>query len=156
MTHQTQKRLAANILGVGINKVWFDPNRLEDIKEALTKQDIRDLIKDGAIKSKQTEYKKVKKEKKKRRTGKMKKRVKRRKQKYVKLIRKLRKYLKEIRKMDKISSKEYNHLRRLSKAGIFKSKKHLEEYVKVTIFKEAGEEKKEKPRKEKGKRGKKK
>ena len=39
-----QKRLAAQILKCGRNRVRFDPDRLEDIKEAITKTDIRSLI----------------------------------------------------------------------------------------------------------------
>ena len=39
-TLRTKKVMAAKVLGVGINKVWFDPQRLTEIKEAITKQDI--------------------------------------------------------------------------------------------------------------------
>ena len=41
-----QRRLAAQILKCGENRVRFDPESLEDIKEAITKQDIKDLLKD--------------------------------------------------------------------------------------------------------------
>lgn len=45
----TQKRISADLLKCGVNRVWFDPNRLTEIKEAITKADIRGLIKDIAI-----------------------------------------------------------------------------------------------------------
>lgn len=44
------KELAAGMFGVGLDKVWLNPDSLEDIKKALTKDDIRGLIADGLIK----------------------------------------------------------------------------------------------------------
>jgi large subunit ribosomal protein L19e len=133
-----QKKLTARILKVGKNKVWIDPDRMEDIKEAITSEDIRELIRDKAIKKKLTKgvkaragakRKKRKKKGRKRRTGRIKKRINKRKQKYVKNIRKLRNYLKSIRKQNKISSKEHNKLKKLIKAGYLTSKKNIEEYI---------------------------
>ncbi len=49
MNLKTQRRIAAKILKVGINRVRFDPEMLTEIKEAITKSDIRSLIKKGAI-----------------------------------------------------------------------------------------------------------
>src|SRR3989338_2912164 len=49
MKFTTQKRIAAQVLRVGTTKVWFSPERLSDIKEAITKSDIRALISAGAI-----------------------------------------------------------------------------------------------------------
>ena len=39
-----QRRLAAQMLKCGKNRVKFDPDSLEEIKEAITKADIRGLI----------------------------------------------------------------------------------------------------------------
>src|SRR3990167_6861646 len=44
-----KKNLAAKTLGVGRDRVIFNINRLDEIKEAITKQDIRDLFSNGAI-----------------------------------------------------------------------------------------------------------
>ena len=44
-----KKSLAARVFGVGKSRVVFAKSRLNEIKEAITKQDIRDLKKDGAI-----------------------------------------------------------------------------------------------------------
>ena len=44
-----QRRLAAQILKCGENRIKFDPDSLEDIKEAITKTDIRSLINNGLI-----------------------------------------------------------------------------------------------------------
>jgi large subunit ribosomal protein L19e len=45
----SQKRIAAAILDCGENRVWFDPEQLTDIANAVSREDIRGLIKDGAI-----------------------------------------------------------------------------------------------------------
>jgi len=44
-----QKRLAANILSCGRKRVWLDPNEINEISMANSRQNIRKLIKDGFI-----------------------------------------------------------------------------------------------------------
>ena len=44
-----KKRVAADLLGCGVNRVRFDQERLDEISEAITREEIRFLIKDGAI-----------------------------------------------------------------------------------------------------------
>jgi large subunit ribosomal protein L19e len=44
-----QRRLASIILKCGENRVWIDPARQDDIMDAVTRSDIRTLIKSGAI-----------------------------------------------------------------------------------------------------------
>ncbi len=46
-----QKRLAADVLDVGENKLWFDPEAQGDIAEAITREDIRELVDDGIIRA---------------------------------------------------------------------------------------------------------
>ncbi|HIE31474.1 MAG TPA: 50S ribosomal protein L19e [Methanosarcinales archaeon] len=48
----TQRRIAANILGIGVHRVWLDPAEAEGIALATTRSDIRDLIGSDAIRSK--------------------------------------------------------------------------------------------------------
>ncbi|MFB6087217.1 MAG: 50S ribosomal protein L19e [Haloarculaceae archaeon] len=50
-----QKRMAADVLDVGENKVWMDPSRQGDIADAITRQDIRDLVDEGAIRAEEPE-----------------------------------------------------------------------------------------------------
>ncbi len=45
----SQRRVAAQLLKCGENRVWFDPARLSEVKEAITKADVRKLINDLAI-----------------------------------------------------------------------------------------------------------
>ena len=44
----SQKRLSASILKCGVNRVWFDPERISDIENAISREDLRGLITDGA------------------------------------------------------------------------------------------------------------
>jgi LSU ribosomal protein L19E len=48
-----QKRLAADVLDVGESRVRLDPDRQGDIAEAITREDIRELIDDGVIEANQ-------------------------------------------------------------------------------------------------------
>ena len=48
-----QKRIAASILKCGVNRVWFDPSRISDIENAISREDLRGLVTDGAIKARQ-------------------------------------------------------------------------------------------------------
>ena len=47
-----QRRLAADELDVGANRIWFDPERQGDIADAITREDVRELIDEGVIDSK--------------------------------------------------------------------------------------------------------
>lgn len=46
-----QRRLAADVLGVGRNRVWFDPAAQAEIAEAITRADIRALVDDGTVRA---------------------------------------------------------------------------------------------------------
>ncbi|KAL9531339.1 hypothetical protein SMMN14_05227 [Sphaerulina musiva] len=45
----TQKRLAASVTGAGKRKIWLDPNEVNEISNANSRQTIRKLIADGLI-----------------------------------------------------------------------------------------------------------
>jgi len=123
-----KKKLAAETLGVGLYRIILDPDRLEEIKEAITKQDIRDLKASGAIKIKEIDGRKKKKKRKTRkRIGKIRKKVQKRKQEYVRITRKLRNYIKELKKQGRLDSKKYQELRKQIKSRKFKSKRQLKE-----------------------------
>lgn len=44
-----QKRLAASVLDCGRRKVWLDPNEVNEISMANSRQNIRKLVKDGFV-----------------------------------------------------------------------------------------------------------
>jgi large subunit ribosomal protein L19e len=128
MNLNKKKQLAAKTLGVGKGKIAFNINRLEEIKEAITKQDIRDLKQSGAIDVKENVgRRKLVKRKTRKRVGKIKIKVKTRKQDYVNLTRKLRTYLKELKKQGKIENEKYKEARRKIKNKDYKSKRNLKE-----------------------------
>ena len=128
MNLRKKKALAARTFGVGIERIEFLQPRVEEIKEAITKQDIRDLHKDGAIIIKRVKGRKRKPIKsKKKTTGNIRKKLKKRKQNYVILTRKLRKHLAENK--EKLTEKENKDLRKKIRNKFFRSKSHLKEYM---------------------------
>jgi len=130
MNLSKKKSLAVKTLKVGKDRIIFVNSRLEDIKEAITKQDIKDLQKDGAIIVKEIKgRKKNLKRKKKRSTGNIRKKVNKRKERYVIMTRKLRKYIKELRNQGKLSREESLDIRKKIRNKSYKSLGNLKEYV---------------------------
>jgi len=44
-----KRELVARILGVGANRIRFEPDRLEDVADSITRENIRSLVNSGAI-----------------------------------------------------------------------------------------------------------
>jgi large subunit ribosomal protein L19e len=125
-----RKELACRVFGVGKSKILFDITRLPEIKEAITKQDIRDLYASGAISIKETRGRKLKvKRTTKRGPGKIKWVIGNKKRKYIILVRKLRKYIAELRIQGKLNPVQYLDLRKKIRARAFKDKAHLKEQM---------------------------
>jgi large subunit ribosomal protein L19e len=130
MNLSRKKELASKVLNVGKNRIVFMEESLSEIKEAITRQDIIDLNKSGAIQIKEVSgRKKIVKRKHRRRTGKIKKKVKNRKQEYVIITRKLRKFAKHLLKTSSIDKEEYRETRKQIRSRKFKSKRHLKEHL---------------------------
>lgn len=131
MKLDVKKQLAARTLGVGLGRIKFDINRLEEIKEAITKQDIKDLHSTGAIIIKEKSGRQTKQKRKTRkREGKKRLKVNKRKQEYVIITRKLRRYIKELKTQGKLDKEKYLELRKKIKMKEFKSKRHIKEHIK--------------------------
>ncbi len=142
MELKAQKRLAAKILGVGINRVWIDPARAADVEAAISRGDIRRLIHDGTIKARpergvsraRARERAAKRKKGRRRgTGSRKGAAKARqpkKEAWIRTVRPLRAKLREFRNKRMIDVKDYRRLYRMVKGGAFRSKAHLETYLK--------------------------
>ena len=125
-----KKELASRVLKVGKGRIVFNKESLSEIKEALTKQDIRDLVKSGSIFVKEISgTKKQVKRNTRRRAGSIKKNVNTRKRDYMTITRKLRAFISELRKHGTISSEEYWKLRKEIRAKSFKSKAHMKERI---------------------------
>ena len=137
----TQRRISADLLKCGENRIWFDPNRLTEIKEAITKTDIRSLIKDLAIQKKRKESisrfrfrKKLIQRRKGRLSGigsrKGGKSVRTRARRtWIEKIRLQRQFLKRLRSKKIITPKIYKSLYMKSKGGFFRSKAHIKLYL---------------------------
>jgi large subunit ribosomal protein L19e len=141
MDLEIQKRIAAEVLKCGRSRIWMDPEKLGEISEAITREDIRGLIEEGIIKRKQK--KGISSARK--REGKEKKRIGRRKghgsrkgskgarrgkkRIWVKKIRLLRKKLRELRDDGTIDRRTYRILYRKAKGGEFKSVSHLKSHL---------------------------
>jgi large subunit ribosomal protein L19e len=136
-----QKRLAASIIGCSEKRIVFDTDRLEDIKEAITKLDIRALISDGTIKAKPVKgvskvraRKTALQKRKGKRKGSGSKKGKKtarlpKKQAWVKKIRIQRQFLKSLRDKELITKSSYHSLYQKSKGGFFRSKRHIKLYL---------------------------
>lgn len=130
MNLRTKKELASKALKVGKERVVFVRARLDEIKEAITKQDIKDLKNDGAIKVKEIKGRRKNLKKKTRKsTGNIRKKVKTRKQDYVIMTRKLRKYTNEMKKKGLLSLQEVKEIRNRIRNRMFKSKANLKDYI---------------------------
>lgn len=129
MNLNKKKSLAVRTLKVGKQRIVFLRSRLDEIKEAITKQDIRDLQKEGAIFVKDIKGRKKVEKKNKRSPGNIRKKVNKRKQKYVIMTRKLRKYVAEMKKQGRLSKEEVIDIRKKIRNKIFRSKAHLKEYT---------------------------
>ena len=124
-----KKELAKRTLNVGKSRIVFLESRLDEIKDAITKQDIRDLKKEGAIVVKEIKGKRKVRKKKKKSVGNIRKKVKTRKKDYVTMARKLRNYLSELKKSGKISREDEKELRKKIRNKAFRSKAHLKEQI---------------------------
>jgi len=129
-----QKRLASSLLKVGHSRVWIDPSHLEDIKNAITRADIRKMINHGYIKAKNKKIKRPKTGKKRgqgpgSRKGARGARTPS-KEKWMNTVRPLRKMLKELKDQNKIDVKMHRKLYLQIKSGAFRSRSHLKLYLK--------------------------
>ncbi len=130
MNLDKKKTLAVRTLNVGRERIVFNKERLEEVKEAITRQDIRDLVKDKAIIVEEVTGSKTKpKRKTRRRAGSIKQTVNTRKRDYMTLTRKLRKYIFELRKHGTITSEQYWKLRKEIRAKNFKSKAQMKDRI---------------------------
>jgi len=136
-----QKRLAAQILKCSEKKIKFDNSRLSDIKEAITKADIKSLIFEKVIKKspvKNTSKYRARKKASQKRKGRQRGHGSRKgsqtarfpkKREWVNKIRLQRKLLKELKDKKIITPLVYQQLYMKAKGGFFRNKKHIKLYL---------------------------
>jgi len=124
-----KKKLAKRTFGIGIDRIIFVESKMDELKDAITKQDIRDLHKRGAIVLLERKGRKRVRKKKSRSTGNVRKKVNKRKKEYVLLTRKLRKYVEGEKSLGNLSEEDRKELRKKIRNRDFRSKSHLKEHL---------------------------
>ncbi|WP_296883841.1 50S ribosomal protein L19e [uncultured Methanobrevibacter sp.] len=125
MNLTTQRRLAASILKVGLNRVWIDPERLEEVSMAITREKGN-----SSYRSKKIKEQKAKGKRKGRGSIKGAKKARTPKKKaWMTTIRALRKDLKEMREEEVIDATTYRKLYKMAKGGAFRSKSYMRNYA---------------------------
>jgi large subunit ribosomal protein L19e len=149
MNLKQQKEIASRKLKVGKGRLILNPEFADEIKEAITGEDIRQLIKKGLIKIKklrgQSKYKSrinnIQKKKGRQKGHGTRKGTKKArlsdKKKWILKIRGLRKELKSLKTNEKITTKEYRKLYVHATSGVFRNKKHMK--LTITKMRESGE-----------------
>lgn len=149
MRLKNQRRLAAELLGCGINRVWINPDKVEDLEDAITRSDIRTAIASGTIRKLpakgvsrgRARYRAAQKDKGRRRGHGSRKGARNarspRKRVWIDTIRPLRERLRELRAEGKIDVATYRRYYAQAKGGMFKSKAHLEQQLRGSLGGEA-------------------
>lgn len=141
MDLKAQRRIAAEILKVGVNRVFIDPEVIDDVSMALTRDDIRKLIEDGYISkhrytgiSRGRSAKLRMQKRRGQRTGQGKRKGPSgarypSKRAWINKIRPQRRYLKYLRDNELIEVSEYRKLYLKAKGGSFRSVSHLKHTI---------------------------
>jgi large subunit ribosomal protein L19e len=140
---KSQRRLAAQILKVGQNRVWISPENIDDAEAAMTREEIKKLIHEGIIKRlpergvsrSRARVLHMKKGKGRRRgpgsrTGSNRAKISKKEAWMVK-IRALRKRLRTLKTKRIITESTYRELYRMARSGRFESVADLERHLKA-------------------------
>lgn len=148
MNVKNQKNLAARVFGVGKGRVYFNPLKIDEIKKAITRNDIKKLTdakvsegdrrpieimeKKGVCRAR-ARHRNIQRAKGRQRGhGNRKGTFNARtniKTTWITKIRALRNILTEMRSKKEINTQEYRKLYLLAKGNFFRNKKHLQDYV---------------------------
>jgi large subunit ribosomal protein L19e len=132
MNLRKKKELASRALEVGEGRIVFNNSRIDEIKEAITKQDIRDLVAAGAISVREIKGRKaIVRRTSRRKAGSIKKPTNPKKRGYIIITRKLRSYLAGLKKSEKVSKEQYEKLRKEIRGRMFKSKAQFKERLAI-------------------------
>jgi len=139
----SQRRLAAEILKVGQNRVWIDPERMDDVEGAITREEVKKLIHEKVIVSlpeKGVSRSRAKTVRRKKgvgrrkgpgsRTGSARAKISK-KEAWMSRIRSLRKKLRELKANRVITESTYRKMYGVAGSGKFESVADLERYLKA-------------------------
>jgi large subunit ribosomal protein L19e len=140
---RSHRRLAAQILKIGQNRVWIDPDRMDDVEGAITREEVRKLIHEKVIVSLpeagvSRSRAKLVQEKKRMgrrkgagsRTGSARAKISK-KEAWMSKIRSLRKRLRELKASRIITESTYRKVYAVAGSGKFESIAELERYLKA-------------------------
>lgn len=140
---RSQRRLAAQILKVGQNRIWIDPERMDDVDTAITRDEVRKLIHEKVIVSLpeagvSRSRAKLVQEKKRMgrrkgagsRTGSSRAKISK-KEAWMSKIRSLRKRLRELKASRIITESTYRKVYAIAGSGRFESVAELERYLRA-------------------------
>lgn len=136
MSLTLQKRLAAELLKCGESRVRFDEERLDEIEAAISREEIRRLIEDGAIyklQEKGISRGRLRERKKRKGPGRRKGgkySVIPRKTRWILKVRAQRKALKKLRDSRMLEEGAYRKVYKMVKSGAFKSVSAMMDYLK--------------------------
>ena len=141
MKLDTQKRIAGQILKCSPKRIKFDPTRLDEVREAITKTDIRGLMGDRALwKEPKRGISKVRA----RKNARQKRKGLRKgpgskkgtynanlsqKKRWMTAVRVQRRFLKELHNKGLLSAQDYRKLYSKIKGGFFRSKRHIKLFI---------------------------
>lgn len=138
---KNQKRMAAEILKCGVNRVWIDPDRNDEVENCITRGDVRNAIISGYIKAspvKGTSKARIRHAAKQKASGKRKGPGSRRgtanarvprKHAWIQTIRPIRDELKQLRAAGTISPSVYRLYYRKAKGGVYTSRRNLRQHM---------------------------
>jgi len=135
------RRMSADIMGVGQNSVWLDPEKSGEISAAITRDDVRRLIREGKIaprpaktiskgrlRKRRLQISKGRRRGQGSRKGTARARTPR-KRTWIRSIRAIRSRLAQMRDQRQIERSDYRRMYLMAKSGYFRSVAHLETYL---------------------------
>ncbi len=147
-----QKKMAAQILKCGVNRVWVDPRYVDQVSGAVQKSDVRELIEEGLIKArpiKGTSRVRARKLTEQRSKGRRRGHGSRKgsararlpkKNRWMRTIRSQRRTLKGMREEGTLQASEYRYYYRKAKGGSYRSIAHMKANMEIDGVSIGGEE----------------
>ena len=138
-----QKKMAAQILKCGVNRIWVDPRYIDQVSGAVQKSDIREMIEEGLIKARAIQgtsrvraRKLTEQRSKGRRRGHGSRKGSARarlpkKNRWMRTIRSQRRTLKGMREEGTLQASEYRYYYRKAKAGSYRSIAHMKANMEI-------------------------
>ncbi len=135
MSLRSQRKLAASLMHSGTSRIWIDPDEIDKVQSAITREEISTLIREGVIQ--RTPKTGVSRGRVRARSGRRRQEGSRKgsqkpgKEQWVLKIRAIRRRLRLLRDRRQLAPDSYRVLLGMAKGGAFRSGSHVDEYVKA-------------------------